>query len=77
MSSNHHPHFWEINKASTFIDAMNASHSRPRHHERYPEYPQYSPNTPAKPATSRSRHLLVTFISLAVVGGLVAANWIA
>jgi len=77
MTRNRQPSIWEVNKASAFIDAMNASHSRPRHHVRYPEYPPFSRDTPAKPKTGRARHLLVTFISLAVVGGIVAANWIA
>lgn len=71
MSSNHHPSIWDVNKASAFIDAMNASHRRPRHGARYVEQ-----DIPHKPRSGRSRHLIATFIGVVVFGGLAAANWI-
>ena len=80
MTSKHQPSIWEINKASAFIDAMNAAHHRPRHpahHVEHHPWTQVKQDTPPEPKSGRPRHLIVTFISLAVVGGLVAANWIA
>lgn len=76
MTRNHQPHFWEVNKASAFIDAMNASHSRPRHRAHH-SWTQTEQLTPSKANSGRSRHLNVTLVGLAVFGGLVAANWIA
>lgn len=72
MTHNRTASFWDVNKASVFIDAMNAANSQ--HH--YPAAEDANCK-PILPAGNRWMRKLVTISTLAMFGGLMMLNWIA